>query len=74
MKPEDAAQFQQKQLADLALVPSVAAATRAAFERLRRVHAQGVLLYDLYTLVADQGYLSVSVRCGIASCSGATAH
>lgn len=57
LKPEDAARFQQEQVADLDLVPAVAQATRAAFDRLRLVHAHGVLLYDLYTLVADQGYL-----------------
>jgi hypothetical protein len=57
MEPEDAARFQQEQVDDLVLGPGVAAATRAAFERLRRVHAQDILLYDLYTLVADKGYL-----------------
>ncbi|WP_159037143.1 hypothetical protein [Streptomyces specialis] len=34
VRPEDAAEFQQAQIADLDLVPGVAEGTRAAFERL----------------------------------------
>lgn len=57
MRPEDAAEFQQRQIADCDLAEGVAAGTRDSFERLRTVFAYGVLCYDLYTLVADQALL-----------------
>ncbi|MFF3849584.1 hypothetical protein [Streptomyces sp. NPDC002328] len=57
MKPEDAAEFQQRQIADCDLTAGVAAGTRDSFERLRTVFAYGVLYYDVYTIVGDQALL-----------------
>ncbi|NEB01002.1 hypothetical protein [Streptomyces sp. SID13726] len=57
MNPEDAAEFQQRQIADCDLADAVAAGTRDSFERLRTVFAYGVLCYDLYTLVGDHALL-----------------
>ncbi|MGW3692385.1 hypothetical protein ACWD6U_00650 [Streptomyces sp. NPDC005149] len=57
MKPEDAAEFQQHQIADCDLAASVATGTRDSFERLRTVFAYGVLCYDVYTMVSDQALL-----------------
>ncbi|MBT2527503.1 hypothetical protein J7E91_19255 [Streptomyces sp. ISL-99] len=57
MKPEDAAEFQQRQIADCDLAAGVAAGTRGSFERLRTVFAYGVLCYDVYTMVGDQALL-----------------
>ncbi|MFE0376145.1 hypothetical protein ACFW1M_11255 [Streptomyces inhibens] len=57
MAPEDAAEFQQRQILDCDLAEGVAAGTRGSFERLRRVFAYGVLCYDVYTLVGDQALL-----------------
>ncbi|WP_143120726.1 hypothetical protein [Actinacidiphila alni] len=57
LTPEAAAQFQQELLADCELVPAVAGATRAAFDRLRGAFAYGVLSYDLFTVVHDLALL-----------------
>ena len=57
MKPEDAAEFQQRQISDCDLAAGVAAGTRDSFERLRTVFAYGVLCYDVYTMVGDQALL-----------------
>ncbi|MFJ4703642.1 hypothetical protein ACIP6I_02110 [Streptomyces anulatus] len=57
LEPEDAAEFQQHQIADCNLADGVAAGTRDSFERLRTVFAYGVLCYDVYTLVGDQALL-----------------
>ncbi|MFG2924271.1 hypothetical protein ACGFYA_22550 [Streptomyces sp. NPDC048305] len=57
MEPEDAAAFQQRQVADCDLAAGVAAGTRDSFERLRTVFAYGVLCYDVYTVVGDQTLL-----------------
>ncbi|WP_055469096.1 hypothetical protein [Streptomyces ardesiacus] len=57
MRPEDAAEFQQRQIADCDLATGVAAGTRDSFERLRTVFAYGVLCYDVYTMVGDQALL-----------------
>ncbi|MER6952531.1 hypothetical protein [Streptomyces sp. NPDC000618] len=57
MQPEDAAEFQQRQIADCDLTEGVAAGTRDSFERLRTVFAYGVLCYDVYTMVGDQALL-----------------
>ncbi|MEW1873411.1 hypothetical protein AB0420_35990 [Streptomyces caelestis] len=57
MRPEDAAEFQQRQIADCDLAAGVAAGTRDSFERLRTVFAYGVLCYDVYTMVGDQALL-----------------
>ncbi|WP_330457416.1 hypothetical protein OIB37_11200 [Streptomyces sp. NBC_00820] len=58
MRPEDAAEFQQRQIADCDLAESVAAGTRDSFERLRTIFAYGVLCYDVYTMVGDQALLT----------------
>ncbi|MFG3385565.1 hypothetical protein [Streptomyces rochei] len=57
MRPEDAAEFQQQQIADCDLAEGVAAGTRDSFERLRTVFAYGVLCYDVYTVVGDLALL-----------------
>ncbi|BDH15386.1 hypothetical protein [Streptomyces hygroscopicus] len=57
MAPEDAVEFQQRQILDCDLAEGVAAGTRDSFERLRTVFAYGVLCYDVYTLVGDQALL-----------------
>ncbi|WP_406436026.1 hypothetical protein OHB00_18620 [Streptomyces sp. NBC_00631] len=57
MKPEDSAEFQQRQIDDCDLAAGVAAGTRDSFERLRTVFAYGVLCYDVYTIVGDQALL-----------------
>ncbi|MFD3524870.1 hypothetical protein [Streptomyces sp. NPDC058653] len=57
MTAEDAAEFQQRQIADCDLGKGVAAGTRDSFERLRTVFAYGVFCYDVYTLVGDQALL-----------------
>ncbi|MGW1817039.1 hypothetical protein ACWCQM_26140 [Streptomyces sp. NPDC002125] len=57
MKPEDAAEFQQRQIADCDLAAGVATGTRDSFERLRTVFAYGVLCHDIYTMVGDQALL-----------------
>lgn len=57
MAPNDAAEYQQSVIAEIELAGSVAAGTRAAFERLRTTFAYGVLCYEIYTLVYDQALL-----------------
>ncbi|MFI9810199.1 hypothetical protein ACIHEJ_38930 [Streptomyces sp. NPDC052301] len=57
MRPEDATEFQQWQIADCDLAEGVAAGTRNSFERLRTVFAYSVLCYDVYTMVGDQALL-----------------
>ncbi|MFJ6000487.1 hypothetical protein [Streptomyces sp. NPDC092370] len=57
MGPEDAAEFQQRQIADCDLAAGVATGTRDSFERLRTVFAYGVLCYDVYTVVGDHALL-----------------
>lgn len=51
--PEYAAAFQQRSIAAANLVPAVPEGTRSSFERLRTLHAYGVLCYDLFTVVDD---------------------
>ncbi|MFF9127547.1 hypothetical protein ACF09J_30505 [Streptomyces sp. NPDC014889] len=46
MRPEDAAEFQQRQIADCDLAAGVAAGTRDFFQRLRTVFAYGVLSWN----------------------------
>lgn len=57
MRSEDAAEFQQRQIADCDLTEGVTAGTRDSFERLRTVFTYGVLCYDMYTMVGDQALL-----------------
>jgi hypothetical protein len=51
--PEYAARFQQESIAAADLVESVPNEVRGSFERLRALHAQGVLFYPAFTLVTD---------------------
>jgi len=53
LSPENAAEFQQRSIAAADLVPAVPEGTRSSFERLRTLHAYGVLCYDLFTVVED---------------------
>ncbi|HKF38448.1 MAG TPA: hypothetical protein VKB35_16240, partial [Ktedonobacteraceae bacterium] len=53
LSPENAAEFQQRFIAAADLVPTVPDGTRSSFERLRTLHAYGVLCYDLFTVVDD---------------------
>ncbi|MGW1496394.1 hypothetical protein [Streptomyces sp. NPDC002402] len=59
MKPEDAADFQQRVIARLELAEDVAERTRHKFEQLRAAYSHGVLCYELYTMVADQARLAL---------------
>src|SRR5258708_2567608 len=53
LSPEKTAEFQQRSIATADLVPAVPESTRKSFERLRTLHAHGVLYYDLFTVVDD---------------------
>jgi hypothetical protein len=53
LSPENAAEFQQRSIVATDLVPAVPEGTRSSFERLRTLHAYGVLCYDLFTVVDD---------------------
>lgn len=57
LSPENTAEFQQRSIAAADLVPAVPEGTRSSFERLRTLHAYGVLCYDLFTVVADQTWV-----------------
>jgi hypothetical protein len=59
MKPEDAADFQQRMIASLQLADDVAEPTRNKFEQLRAAYAHGVLCYELFTLVEDAAQLTL---------------
>ncbi|MFE9424144.1 hypothetical protein ACFYNO_14395 [Kitasatospora sp. NPDC006697] len=59
MRPQDAAEFQQRVVARLHLADDVAETTRAKFEQLRTAYVQGVLCYELFTLVEDQAQLAL---------------
>lgn len=57
LDPEFAAKYQQEVIAEAYLAVDVPRATRQAFDRLRRLHSHGVLLYDAYTTVTTQAPL-----------------
>lgn len=59
MEAADAADYQQHVVSAIELSADVAPATRRAFERLRTAYAQGVLCYEIYTLVHDHALLIV---------------
>ena len=59
LRPEDAAVFQQEVISHAELVPAVAEGTRNTFERLRSLHAYGVLFYDIFTAVEDLTHLVI---------------
>lgn len=59
MRPEDAADYQQRLISNLVLDDDVAEATRQKFQQLRTCYCQGLLCYELFTLVADVAKLTL---------------
>jgi hypothetical protein len=59
MHPDDAAEFQQRVVAQFELAPAVADGTRKSFDDLRTIFAYGVLCYEIYTLVHDHALLVI---------------
>lgn len=57
MRPEDAAEFQQHEVASYDLADTVADGTRQSYEQLRTIYAYGVLCYDIFTMVHDHALL-----------------
>ena len=57
LRPEDAAEFEQRSIADDELAPSVPDSGARSFDRLRELHAQGVLWYDAFIVVTDLGWV-----------------
>ena len=59
LRPEDAAVYQQEVISHAELVAAVAEGTRNTFERLRLLHAYGVLSYDMFTAADDLAQLVI---------------
>ncbi|MBZ3904465.1 hypothetical protein [Streptomyces griseiscabiei] len=59
MRPEDAAEHQQRLISNLVLADDVAEATLQKFQQLRTCYSQGLLCYELFTLVADVAKLTL---------------
>lgn len=59
LRPEDAAVYQQEVISHAELVPAVAEGTRNTFERLRWLHAYGVLSYNIFTAAEDLSHLVI---------------
>jgi hypothetical protein len=59
MRPEDAAEYQQKIIARFDLSSQVPETTRNSFERVRTIYCYGVLCYELYTVAGDQARLVI---------------
>jgi hypothetical protein len=59
MRAEDAAVFQQEVISHAELAPKVGESTRNTFDRLRSLHAYGVLFYDAFTIVDDLAHLLI---------------
>ena len=57
MEARDALRFQQEVVSHPELVPDVPSTVSDSFERLRRIHAYGVLWYDFFTVADDQARL-----------------
>jgi hypothetical protein len=57
LTPESAAEYQQRSIASGELDPVVGDSTRHSFERLRLLHAYGILCYDLFTVVDDLSWV-----------------
>jgi len=57
MRPEDAADFQQRVTAQYTLSSRVPESTRLSFERVCTIYSYGVLCYELYTVAGDQARL-----------------
>ena len=53
LKPDYAAEFQQKIIAGAELAAAVPEGTKSAFERLRTLHSYGVLCYEAFTIARD---------------------
>jgi hypothetical protein len=64
LRPEDAADFQQRCIAGADLIAAVPEHTTQSFERLRDLHSYGVLWYDAFTLTNDLRWvvLELAVR------------
>lgn len=61
LAPGAAAQYQQELIANSDLVQEAPRATTLAFDRIRRLHAYGVLFYDAYTITHDQCGLALEL-------------
>lgn len=61
LTPEGAVRYQQQLIANCDLVQEVPRATMHAFERIRGLHAYGVLFYDAYTVAHDQCGLALEL-------------
>jgi hypothetical protein len=59
LTPESSATYHQETVAQVDLADTVKQGTRDAFERLRKIHAYGVLCYEIYTLVNDHALLVI---------------
>src|SRR5690242_19873185 len=59
LRPEDAAVYQQEVISHAELIAAVAEGTRNTFERLRLLHAYGVLSYDMFTAADDLAQLVI---------------
>ena len=59
MRPEDAAEYEQKVISSLDLSDRVPESTRLSYERLRAIYTYGVLCYDLYTVAGDLARLAI---------------
>ncbi|MBP5896531.1 hypothetical protein [Streptomyces scabiei] len=59
MRPQDAADYQQRLISNLVLADDVAQTTRQKFEQLCAGYAHGLLCYDLFTLVSDAAKLTL---------------
>ena len=59
LRPADAALYQQEVISHAELVPAVAEGTRNTFERIRSLHAYGVLSYDIFTAADDLTHLVI---------------
>jgi hypothetical protein len=55
----DAAVYQQEIISHAELVPAVADGTRNTFERIRSLHAYGVLSYEFFTAANDLTHLVI---------------
>lgn len=64
MRPEAAAEYQQRVIASANLVARVPEDTRRAYERLRTVYAHGILCYEIFTVVHDQAPLILELALG----------
>ena len=53
LRPDDAAELQQRSIEAADLIDVVPEATTESFERLRNLHCYGVLCYDAFTVASD---------------------